>query len=493
MPRPPRKRPETSAGRAGPETPPPVFVAASAGSVPLRVLSPDAARAHLRAASPGERAQLATAGFAAAPGAFAPVIGRDGRLSHVVAVFDDDDPLYGLAALATRLPDAAYAIAAPSFDPARREALALGLALASYRFRRYKTARDTSARPRFVWPAGIDRARVGRLSRAVTLVRDLVNAPASDMGPEALADAALDVARRHKATGRVIVGDDLLAANYPAVYAVGMGSARAPRLIDITWGDARHPKVTLVGKGVCFDSGGLNLKPENAMKLMKKDMAGAAHALALADAVMDAGLGVRLRVLVPAVENSVSGRAMRPLDVISTRKGLTVEIGHTDAEGRLILADALAEACAEKPDLLIDWATLTGAARTALGTDIAALFSNRDDLAEEMMAAGRAVSDPLWRLPLWPGYRNEIEGKTADLSNVGGGPYAGAIVAGLFLERFVTPATPWAHIDMMAWNLSSRPGRPEGGEALSLRAVYRLLETRYPPAPATSGKRATRR
>jgi leucyl aminopeptidase len=260
---------------------------------------------------------------------------------------------------------------------------------------------------------------------------------------------------------------------------VGKGSARAPRLVDIVWGDARHPKVTLVGKGVCFDSGGLDLKPESAMKLMKKDMAGAAHALALADAVMTAGWPVRLRVLVPAVENSPSGTAMRPLDVLATRKGLTVEVGNTDAEGRLILADALAEADAEKPELLIDWATLTGAARVALGLDIGALFANDDRLANDFLAAGAAMADPLWRLPLWQPYRREIESSVADLSNVSQAPYGGAIIAALFLQSFVSPGTRWAHIDMMAWNTASRPGRPEGAEAIGLRAAYRLLESRY--------------
>jgi leucyl aminopeptidase len=330
-----------------------------------------------------------------------------------------------------------------------------------------------------VWPDAADRAAVQRTAEAIYLVRDLINLPANDLGPAELADAAEKLARRHKAKCRVIVGDELIEAGYPAIHAVGRASVRAPRLIDLTWGRKSHSKVTIVGKGVCFDSGGLDIKPSSGMLLMKKDMGGAAHALGLAHMIMAAGLPVRLRVLVPAVENMVSGDAFRPLDVLRTRKGLTVEVGNTDAEGRLILCDALAEACREKPALLVDFSTLTGAARVALGPDIPAMFSNDDALADDLAAAGRAVSDPVWRLPLHQPYRKGLDSKVADIGNVASGGFAGAIVAGLFLEAFVEPGIPWAHFDLSAWNFSARPGRPEGGEALALRAVHAVIARRF--------------
>jgi leucyl aminopeptidase len=313
----------------------------------------------------------------------------------------------------------------------------------------------------------------------VFLARDLVNTPAGDMGPEELAAAAVQVAEKAGACHRVIVGDALLAENYPTIHAVGRASTRAPRLVDIVWGEPGAPKVTLVGKGVCFDSGGLDLKPASGMRLMKKDMGGAAIVLGLAQAIIDAKLGVRLRVLLPCVENSVSGNAMRPMDVIRTRKGLTVEIGNTDAEGRLILCDALAEAATEKPALLIDMATLTGAARVALGPELAALFCNDDALAHGLLEAAEAEADPMWRMPLWRPYRKMLDSKTADLNNVSDGPHAGAITAALYLQEFVDPGIPWAHLDVMAWNPQSRPGRPEGAEATALRALYAHIAQRF--------------
>src|SRR5260221_565754 len=306
-----------------------------------------------------------------------------------------------------------------------------------------------------------------------------ITPPAEHMGPAELAGAAEDLAGRHSARFSAIVGDALLAENYPMIHAVGRASARAPRLADLTWGDAQAPKLTLVGKGVCFDSGGLDLKTAGGMRLMKKDMGGAATLLGLADAIMAARLPVRLRVLVPAVENFVSANAMRPLDVIRTRKGITVEIGNTDAEGRLILCDALSEADAEKPALLIDMATLTGAARTALGPELPALFSNDDALAAELLDAAEGAADPLWRMPLWKPYRKMLSSQVADINNVSESAFAGAITAALYLQEFVAKETPWAHIDTYAWNQSSRPGRPEGGEALGLRALYHLVEERF--------------
>jgi len=309
-------------------------------------------------------------------------------------------------------------------------------------------------------------------------VRDLINTPANDMLPSHLASAAEDVAREFGARATTTVGDDL-AKGFPMIHAVGRASTDAPRLIDLVWGDPAHPKVTLVGKGVCFDSGGLDLKPANGMRLMKKDMGGAAHALGLARLVMANALPVRLRVLIPAVENAVAGNAFRPGDVIRARSGTTVEIDNTDAEGRLVLCDALSLACEEKPAALIDYSTLTGAARTALGTELPALFANDDALAVGIESAGRACADLVWRLPLHAPYKKMLDSKIADFANGSSSPYAGAIVAALFLETFVAAGVPWAHFDIMAWNTASQPGRPEGGEAMGLRAVYAMLAERF--------------
>jgi leucyl aminopeptidase len=316
---------------------------------------------------------------------------------------------------------------------------------------------------------------------AARLARDLINTPASDMGPAELARAAKDLAQATGASYAEVVGVDLIREGYPAIYAVGRGAedGRAPRLVDLRWGREDAPKVTLVGKGVCFDSGGLDIKSTANMKLMKKDMGGAAHALALASMIMALGLGVRLRVLIAAVENSVSATAMRPLDVVATRAGLSVEIGNTDAEGRVILADALALASEDHPDVLIDFATLTGAARVALGTEVPALFCNDEALAAQMLDASLRASDPLWRLPLWQPYKKQIKSKVADLKNDTDSSYGGAITAALFLEAFVGQGIPWAHVDLMAWNVSSQPGRPEGGEAMGLRAIFALLQSRF--------------
>jgi leucyl aminopeptidase len=311
------------------------------------------------------------------------------------------------------------------------------------------------------------------------MARDLITTPSADMGPAELAAAAQDLAKAHKARVKVIVGDDLLKQNYPMIHAVGRASARAPRLIDLVWGSERDPKVTLVGKGVCFDTGGLDLKPSTGMLMMKKDMGGAATVLAVAAMVMAASLPVRLRVLIPAVENSVSGNAFRPMDVVPTRKGITVEIGNTDAEGRLILCDALFEGGSEKPAMMIDCATLTGAARVALGPDLPALFCNDDDLADALIAAGEQITDPMWRMPLFSNYRRLLDSKVADINNVSSGAFGGAITAALYLKEFVPDGVPWAHFDMMAWNNTSRPGRPEGGEAQAARAIFNAIEQRF--------------
>lgn len=418
--------------------------------------------------------------FTAEPGMVLPVPGADGALAMVLAGRGDDDEPWAFAALAAKLPAGGlYRIASPLDEKAASWA-ALSWALADYSFARYKT-RQGREWPRLVWPDGADRAWVERNHDATRLVRDLINTPAADMGPAELSGAAESLAARFGATVRVIVGEGLLAENYPAIHTVGRAAAahRQPRLIDMHWGEATSPRVTLVGKGVCFDSGGLDLKSSANMKLMKKDMGGAANVLGLASLIMAAALPVRLRVLIPAVENAVAGDAMRPMDVITTRKGVTVEIGNTDAEGRLILADALWAAGADKPDLLIDMATLTGAARTALGVDLPALFSNNDLLAGDLLRAGEAEADPLWRLPLHKPYRRMLDSKVADLNNVSDGPHAGAITAALFLQEFVPPGIPWAHLDIFGWNPSAKPGRPDGGEAMAIRALYSTIEARF--------------
>lgn len=416
-------------------------------------------------------------GFTAEAGSICPVPGADGALSSILFGWDDSDP-WCWAHLPAKLPKGVFRIDA-ALDADTAGWAALGWSLACYQFNRYQPGKNREW-PVLVWPAAARKDEVRATVEAYRLVRDLVNTPSSDMGPEELAAAARDLADRTGGQFRAIVGDALLSEGYPAVHAVGRASVRAPRLIDLTWGDPAAPRVTLVGKGVCFDSGGLDIKGSAGMKLMKKDMGGAAHALGLASLIVAMRLPVRLRVLIPAVENSVSGNAFRPLDVLPTRKGLTVEVGNTDAEGRLILADALAEADRDKPGLIVDMATLTGAARTALGPDLPAMFTPDDDLAGEIEAASRDVHDPLWRLPLWKNYRRMLDSKVADINNASDSPFAGAVTAALFLQEFVSPGTPWVHFDLFAWNPAARPGRPEGGEAMVIRALYRMIARRHP-------------
>jgi len=329
------------------------------------------------------------------------------------------------------------------------------------------------------WPAEAHRDQVQRVADGMFMARDLINTPAGDMGPAELADAASALAREHGAQITIITGRDLIAQNYPMIWGVGAGSPRSPRLVDLTWGDASHPRVVLVGKGVCFDSGGLDIKPSSAMLTMKKDMGGAAAVLGIAHMVMDARLPVSLRVLIPAVENSISGEAYRPGDVLRSRKGLTVEVGNTDAEGRLVLADALTEADSSSPDLLLCLATLTGAARVATGFDLPPFFTRDDQLANELDQAASREADAMWRLPLWQGYQDFIESKVADLTNNPGNPNGGAITAALFLHRFVEKAKSFAHFDIAAWNDRARPGRPIGAEAQTVRAIFSMLQARY--------------
>ncbi|MGA1856560.1 leucyl aminopeptidase family protein [Azospirillum sp. 11R-A] len=431
----------------------------------------------LAAQSPATASWVKAVGFTGEAGSTVFLPGPDGAVAHVLAGVSAVDDLWAFAGLPASLPAGSYRIDA-ALDARAATRAALGWALGSYRFTRYKKPPEKGFAT-LVWPAEADHGEVERAATATWLVRDLVNTPACDMGPAELAQAAQDLAAEFDAAVEVIVGQDLLDRDYPAIHAVGRASPRAPRLVDLRWGNPIHPKVTIVGKGVCFDTGGLDLKPSSAMLIMKKDMGGAAHALALGRMIMMAGLPVRLRVLVPAVENVVAGDSFKPQDVLKTRKGLTIEVGNTDAEGRLILCDALAEADSEKPELLIDFATLTGAARVALGPDLPALMSNNDALANDLTEAGTAVDDPMWRLPLWAPYRKGLDSKVADINNVTANGFAGAITAGLFLQEFVSKETPWAHLDTYAWNGANRPGRPEGGEALGLRAAYAVIAKRF--------------
>ena len=458
------------------------------GAIPVVPLTAATLPGWLEGQEPATRAWVAANAFAARPESRLALPDGKGGVGVVLYGFDAGGGPQGFAALPAGLPEGSYRIEA-RLDAATASDIALGWGLATYAFDRYKKLERPKAK--LVWPKGAQRDMVKRTLDGIFLVRDLINTPAEHMGPADLADAAEALAKKHKAKLKVTVGDELLKKNFPLIHAVGRAAAREPRLIDLTWGKG-DLKVTLVGKGVCFDSGGLDLKSAEGMKLMKKDMGGAAHVLALAGMIMDAKLPVRLRVLVPAVENAVSGNAFRPLDVIRSRQGLTVEIGNTDAEGRLILADALALAVEDKPDLLLDFATLTGAARIALGTELPALFSNHDPTAELFLGAGKRLHDNLWRLPLWRPYRKLIDSKVADLNNAGEGGYGGSITAALFLQDFVPDQVPWAHLDLMAWNLAARPGRPVGGEAMGLRAAYAMIDAlagAKPARAAAGGKR----
>ncbi len=402
--------------------------------------------------------------------------GADGNPAGALIGVDGADDIWSWSKAAKALPAGRYSIASGPVS-VDAERVCFGWALGGYSYDRYKT-RDTEPRE-LVWPEDVDRKLVDARVSGVCLTRDLVNTPASDMGPGELASAASALAREFGGSCEVTVGDDLLRDNFPMIHAVGRASTRHPRLIDLAWGEADAPKVTLVGKGVCFDSGGLDLKPSGGMLLMKKDMGGAAQVLGLARMIMSYGLPIQLRVLIPAVENSVSGDAFRPLDVLNTRKGLTVEIGNTDAEGRLVLGDALALASEEQPELLLDFATLTGAARVALGTELPAMFANSDGLADALLEGGLAESDPVWRMPLHAAYDRMLDSKVADINNAPRSGYGGAITAALFLKRFVPDEIPWAHIDLMSWNLADKPGRPEGGESQASRGAFEMLRRRY--------------
>ncbi len=424
---------------------------------------------------------LEMSGFTGQPGSHCLIPCAAGELDRVLVGKPKVLNTWTLGRLAQKLPAQKYELA-DDFSAEVATKLCLGWVLGQYRFTRYKR-NDADALPELAFPDNADQDYITAAAEATYLVRDLINTPARDMGPQHLAESAQQLASQFGADYQVIVGEDLLAANYPMVYAVGQANSQSgtqvPRLVDIHWGEPSAPKVTLVGKGVCFDTGGLNMKSAAGMKLMKKDMGGSAQVLGLARMIMQLALPVRLRVLIPAVENSIAGNATRPSDVLTSRQGTTVEIGNTDAEGRLVLADALSEASSESPDLLIDCATLTGAARVAVGAEIAALFCNDDKTAQALLQAGKQQDDPLWQLPLHAPYRKMLESKVADLNNISSTPYGGAITAALFLREFVGEQKPWIHVDFMAYNTRSRPGRPEGGDAMGMRSLFALIKDRF--------------
>jgi len=446
----------------------------AAGAIPIRFVGPDAALEE------GLRRWADANGFEGKAGQLLTAPDGSGGVSAVlVGTGGAFDPM-AARGLSARLPGGLYRLALEGEDAGRA---ALAFLLGTYVFDRYK-ARPERARVRLVAPQGLDVAEASRIAAACALAREMVDTPAADMGPLQIETIAREIAEESGATIAVTEGDALLEANYPAVHAVGRAAAphRAPRLIEIGWNLGRTdlPLVALVGKGVVFDTGGLDLKPAAGMRNMKKDMGGSAHALALGRLVMQADLPIRLVVIVAAVENAVSGDAFRPGDILNSRKGLTIEVGNTDAEGRLILADALTRAGEHAPDLTLDFATLTGAARIALGPELPPLYTDDDALAADLLAAGRSVGDPLWRMPLWPGYRAALEADIADLRNdPAGWAQAGSVTAALFLQRFAPETGSWAHMDIFAWNPRARPGFPEGGEAQALRACYALLKARY--------------
>jgi leucyl aminopeptidase len=457
----------------------PVFdVPAATTPTPITFVTKSSLGAVTEALGASTRRFVEAAAFKGKPGQCLLLPAASGGLENVLFGLEDEpakwhDP-FRPGQLPGLLPPGVYRFVNP---PHNARLAALAFALGSYRFARYRKADAPDVKLQLA--NDLDGEELSRMAEAAALARDLINVPANDMGPEELADAARALAERFGAQFSCTVGEDLLAKNFPLIHAVGKASSRAPRLIDFSWGQASHPKVTLVGKGVCFDTGGVDLKPSSGMLIMKKDMGGAANVLALAQMIMDAKLKVRLRVLIPAVENAVGGNAFRPLDIYPSRKGPTVEIGNTDAEGRLVLADALALADEEKPDLLIDLGTLTGAARVALGPELPPFYTRDEALAADVARHAQAENDPLWRLPLWPPYDSWLDSKVADINNAPSGGFAGSIICALFLGRFVEQATRWLHVDIYGWTPSSKPARPEGGECQAARAIYKLLAERY--------------
>jgi leucyl aminopeptidase len=442
--------------------------AALAGAQPIHCILEKQDRA-LEALPPTLRALARVNSFSGEAGA---VLANDEGV--LLGVGDGGDP-FVVAAACERLPEGDYYFAAPVEK--NLDLICLAWLLGGYRYDRYKKQKASHAR--LIAPRGAPLGEIFRAADAIGEVRDLVNAPAGDMNPAALEDAARRIGERFGADVESIVGDELLTRNFPMIHAVGRASAFAPRLIDLIWGRADAPKVTLIGKGVCFDSGGLNVKDPAGMLLMKKDMGGAANTLGLAQMIMDAGLDMRLRVLIPAVENAISGSAFRPGDILRSRKGLTVEIGNTDAEGRLVLADAMAYGAEDGPQVLVTLATLTGAARIALGPDLPAFYCDDDAFARDILAASAVASDPVWRMPIWTPYDAMLASIVADINNSASGTFAGSITAALFLKRFAPPEAIWGHFDIYAWRTKASAGRPIGGEAQAIRALFHVFSSRY--------------
>lgn len=420
--------------------------------------------------------QIETQSFKAKPNQVSLINDAHGKIESVIIGYTGEIGLYTICPAIDKIGSGKFHIATTGLKPDDINHIITGWLLACYKFTAFKSMPTDF--PQLVLQKSTDILRAKSLAQAIYMVRNLINLPPNALGPQALADAAVMVAKTFKAKSKIIEDQELVTENFPMIYAVGDGSDRRPRLIDLTWGNAKHPKLTLVGKGVCFDTGGYDLKPSAAMLLMKKDMGGAAMALGVAYMIMALEIPVRLRVLIPAVENSVSGRAYRPSDILHSRKGLTVEIGNTDAEGRLVLADCLTLASEENPDLLIDFSTLTGAGRVATGYEIAPIYSNDDALGQDLQKLSMAVGDPLWQMPLWDGYRNDIVSPNADLTNNSNNP-AGSITAALFLQNFVGDNIKWIHLDHYAWEATGKPGRPRGGADTGLRAVLALIEKRY--------------
>ena len=452
-------------------------------AVPVHAVTPDTLATVVKSLSPVQKAWIEANGFEAKPDSHLCIAGDDGGLAMVLygaRTGEAVDP-FEPGALSSALPSGDYALASGFSNP---DLVALGWLLHSYKFTRYLSDKENAGSgrcARLACPDKVDRDGLLARANAVILGRDLINTPAEDMGPSQLETAMRGLARQFKATVTVTRGA-ALEKKFPLIHTVGRAADDAPRLLDLRWGAQRAPKITLVGKGVCFDTGGLDLKPAAGMALMKKDMGGAAAVLSLASMIMAAQLNVRLRVLVPAVENSVAGNAFRPGDILTSRKGLSVEIGNTDAEGRLVLADALDLADAEGPDMLIDMATLTGAARVALGPDLPPFYTDDDELAAQLVRHSMASNDPVWRLPFWHRYNDMFSSKIADINNAGTGGFAGSITAALFLKRFVENARCYIHLDIYGWVPAARPGRPAGGEPQAARALFSLLSERYPRA-----------
>jgi len=444
-------------------------------AVPIAIIHSANYDAFLAHADAHTRAWLNAIEFRGRPHTHALLPSPDGGIAQILVGARDAGDIYALSHLPLSLPAGDYTLAS-HHDTLDSYAAALSWGLGSYQFTRYKKSPRTAAN--LIIAGNEDVTRALKTLASATLIRDLVNTPAEDMGPQHLSDVAQSLAKEFGAQFKEWAGDDLLKNNFPAIHAVGRASHRPPRLIQLTWGDESHPRVSIVGKGVCFDTGGLDIKGADGMRQMKKDMGGGAHALGVARLIMDMKLPVRLQMLVPAVENSISGNAYRPGDIVPTRKGLQIEIGNTDAEGRVVLSDALTLAAESKPELIIDFATLTGAARVALGPELPATFCNDEKIFAALNEASVRTRDPLWRMPLWQNYNDMIKSSIGDIINTGG-PQAGSVTAALFLEHFVPREQPWIHFDLFAWTPKSKPGRPEGGEAQTLRAVFAMLEARY--------------